>query len=356
MTATVTYWDYLQLNSLLESQGGVDGTDDNLSEDELHFIIVHQVFELWLKLILRELHMARDQMIAGRVDERNIPHVVRHLRRVNEILRLSIDGFDVLETLTPQDFLAFRGKLGTSSGFQSYQMRVLELILGLDPAERARYTQVADPIRELEEIALASPTGGNAVIALRQAKSQPSLKSALMNWLSRTPIQGSRPDDTGDDDVIQGFVREYRQCLQEREPELTHDFDAFLSPPATALETADVPVRSRVALLFIESYRDLPLLTWPYLLIETVVELEELLVLWRARHARMVERIIGRRIGTGGSPGVKYLDATTQYRIFHEFWTVRTLLVPRANCPTLQRPEIYELLGNFILPRKGNST
>ena len=82
---------------------------------------------------------------------------------------------------------------------------------------------------------------------------------------------------------------------------------------------------------FIESYRDLPLLAWPRLLIDTVVELEEQLVLWRTRHARMVERTIGRRMGTGGSAGVDYLDQTARYRIFTELWAVRTLLLPRRS-------------------------
>jgi tryptophan 2,3-dioxygenase len=99
--------------------------------------------------------------------------------------------------------------------------------------------------------------------------------------------------------------------------------------------------RIRAALLFIESYRDLPLLAWPRLLLDTVVEMEELFILWRTRHARMVERVIGRRIGTGGSSGVDYLDETARYRIFPELWAVRTLLLPRSALPPLQHPDLY---------------
>ena len=132
---STTYWDYLRLESLLALQGGL-GQGDAPSEDELHFIVVHQVSELWFKLALREIGLARDRMAAEWVGERAIPNVVRHLRRVNEIFKLSVDTFAVLETLTPQDFLAFRKKLGESSGFQSYQMRQMELLLGLLPGER----------------------------------------------------------------------------------------------------------------------------------------------------------------------------------------------------------------------------
>src|SRR5258706_14701097 len=110
----LTYWDYLRLVPLLGLQGGVEGDDAKLSEDELHFIVVHQVFELWLKLVLRELGMARDRLVAEWVPEKHLPHIVRHLRRVIEIFKLSIDLFGGLETLKPPDFLAFRKKIGES--------------------------------------------------------------------------------------------------------------------------------------------------------------------------------------------------------------------------------------------------
>ena len=100
-------------------------------------------------------------------------------------------------------------------------------------------------------------------------------------------------------------------------------------------------IRIRAALVFIESYRELPLLAWPRLLLDSVVEVEEQFVLWRHRHARMVERVIGRRVGTGGSSGVDYLDQTARMRVFTELWSVRTLLLPRTEIPTLLHPERY---------------
>ena len=101
--------------------------------------------------------------------------------------------------------------------------------------------------------------------------------------------------------------------------------------------------RPRAGLLFIESHRDLPLLSWPRTLIDRMIELEESMVKWRHSHARMVERIIGRRIGTGGSSGVDYLDATTKYRVFTDLWSVRTILVKSELRPPISDPDSMDL-------------
>jgi tryptophan 2,3-dioxygenase len=342
-TPPITYWDYLHLLPLLELQGGLGDSPDGPSEDELHFIVVHQVFELWFKLVLRELRLARDHMAAEWVGERAIPLVVRHLRRVNEVFKLSVDAFGVLETLTPQDFLAFRKKLGESSGFQSFQMRQLEMLLGLQPTERERH-KLPDPITRLEEMARQSPGAEKVLKAIQETRQEKTLRDALLAWLQRTPIQGSGPQNRGDEDVIARFIEGYRAGVERYDPALLPGFDGYL--------TAEGPLRPRVGLLFIETYRELPLLAWPNFLIETIVEMEELLVLWRTRHARMVERIIGRRPGTGGSSGVSYLDQTAQYRIFQEFWAVRSILIPREFRPRLERPELYQLAEEF-LPHPG---
>jgi tryptophan 2,3-dioxygenase len=103
--------------------------------------------------------------------------------------------------------------------------------------------------------------------------------------------------------------------------------------------------RARAGLLFIESYRDLPLLAWPRALVDSVVEMEQSMLLFRTHHARMVERMIGRRVGTGGSSGVDYLDATTKMRIFTDLWAVRTLLIKRSELPPVKKPEAYGFRG-----------
>lgn len=329
-----TYWDYLHLLNLLHQQHGFEESDEQLSEDELHFIVVHQVFELWLKLVLREVRAARDRLAAEWVPERHLPHLVRHLRRVIEIFRLSIDSFAVLETLTPQDFLDFRRKLGSSSGFQSFQMRELEVLLGWHFAHGA-----ADPVSEIDVLLRETPGGEGIAERLWHARQEPSLHDALMYWLSRTPIQGSFPKDEHDGSVVDQFCRDYVQAIARYDPALVDEFRRYVGQAGGQWQRR----RALLGIVFIESYRDLPLLSWPYVVLESVLEFEEQLVLWRTRHARTVERMIGRRSGTGGSSGFAYLDATTQQRIFHELWAVRTILLPREFLPPLRGHELYQL-------------
>ncbi len=359
---STNYWDYLRLDKLLDLQGGLEGDEQQLMPDELHFIIVHQAFELWFKLTLRELRLARDHLSKPEVPEEAIPYVVHHLRRVGEIMKLCVDQFRVMETLTPQDFLAFRDKLVPASGFQSFQMRELEILLGLGGDDRLNYGNT-NPLDHIEKLALTSPSGAMARDRLRAALSESTLKSALDTWLYRTPVQGSSPTDAGDTEAVDAFVGEYFAATQELNRQKVKTMSAALGGTAAQLEerfaktedearqflyALDAPEadrartkRIRAGVVFIESYRELPLLAWPRLLIDTVVEAEEQLVLWRSRHARMVERIIGRRIGTGGSSGVDYLDKTAQYRIFKELWTVRTILLPKPALPELKHPEAY---------------
>jgi tryptophan 2,3-dioxygenase len=341
---STNYWDYLRLVQLLDLQGGLGDDDGKLSADELHFIVVHQVFELWFKLVLRELRLARDQFAADWVPERSLPYVVRHIERVNAIFKLCVEVFSVLETLTPQDFLAFRTKLGEASGFQSFQLRQIELLLGLQAEERRRHHTIADPLERIEKDAATSPSGARVQEVIRQTRAEDSLRDALHAWLYRTPIQGSTPTSPGDADTVAEFLRAFRAGMERFDARLAADFDRLIAAADVTAEERARTVRIRAAILFIESYRELPLLAWPNTLLEAVVEMEELLVLWRTRHARMVERIIGRRPGTGGSTGVSYLDATAQYRVFHEFWTVRSVLIPRAYLPELKRREYYELV------------
>jgi len=356
------YWDYLKLQGLLSSQGGLEEDEATLMPDELHFIVVHQVFELWFKLVLRELRLARDHLGAPKVPEEVVPYVVHHLHRVNEIMRHTVDQFRVVETLTPQDFLAFRDKLVPASGFQSFQMREIEIILGLDETQR-RDTGLADPFDHIRRLVSTSPTGPEVWKKIEAAREEITLRSALHEWLYRTPIQGSSPSDFGDSDVVSRFIDAYLEaCDKLGQDQLARYKSVAPDDPATlggrlaqARQTAvsflsaeDIDEgdrerirRIRASLLFIESYRDLPLLAWPRLLVDTVVELEEQMVLWRNRHARMVERTIGLRVGTGGSSGVDYLDRTARYRVFPELWAVRAMLLPRTALPQLENPEFY---------------
>jgi len=361
--STPTYWDYLNLPDLLDLQSGLDDDESEISVDELHFIVVHQVYELWFKLVIRSMRLARDHLARPHVSEATIPHVVHHLRRVNTIFDLLVRQWRVVETLAPQDFLAFRDKLTPASGFQGYQLRVMEVLMGLDESKRIRYGHV-DPLSHIEDQAKSSPGGAVAWGAIAAAREEQSILAALNNWLYRTPIQGSTPDDPGDDATVQAFLEAYLAGLGtahegqlealiqrlggDERVRLTSQFSDIKQAARQFLMAEDViePERAnikriRAAVLFIESYRDLPLLSWPRLLLDMVVEFEEQVVLFRHAHARMVERVIGRRVGTGGSSGVNYLDKTVSYRVYRDLWAIRTLLLRRDRVPALQHPELY---------------
>ncbi len=362
-STTPTYWDYLNLDQLLSLQGGLEGDDEALLADELHFVVVHQTYELWFKLVLRSMRVARNRLDAPRVDEETIPKVVQQLRRINAILRLAVNQFEVMETLTPQGFLDFRDKLVPASGFQSFQMREIEILMGLEDAVRIHYAGV-DPIQHIEGAAHDTPAGRMARSHLDAVRQERTVLAVLHDWLYRTPIQGSSPEDPDDDAAVIRFLEAYLghmdsqldrnvarlvETLDVDDPaKMQKRFDGIRAAAreflfATTADPADQQRlrRIRAAALFIESYRELPLLSWPRLLLDLVVELEEQFVLFRHRHARMVERIIGRRVGTGGSSGVDYLDRTGQYRVFRDLWAIRTVLLPKAHLPELIDPGKY---------------
>ena len=362
----LTYWDYLKLDWLLTLQGGVGDDEGSLMSDELHFVVVHQAFELWFKLVLRELRLARDHLAAPRVPEETIPYVVHHLRRVAEILKLAVEQFRVMETLTPQDFLDFRDKLVPASGFQSFQLRAIEVLLGLEDWQRLSYGQT-DPLEHIRQAAERSPAGAPGLGHHRGGSegSQPAPRAPRLAVSNAHPgVRPRRPRRRGGDRRVPGGIPCRRRARRGRtgrvpvpaigvEPgRVRQRFAEGQRVASEFLSGADVDEarrprirRIRAALLFIESYRELPLLAWPRLLLDTVVEMEEQLVLWRSRHARMVERTIGRRVGTGGSAGVDYLDQTSRYRVFTELWAARTLLLRRDVLPPLRNPGFYAFAG-----------
>ena len=361
-TLTPSYKDYLDLDRLLSLQGGLTGDEADVSPDELHFIVVHQTYELWFKVILTELRAARDLLLIDPVPEEEIPRVVRHLDRVVAILRLAVEQFRVMETLSPQGFLAFRDKLVPASGFQSFQMRELEILLGLGVEEREEYEN-AHALEHLRRTAERSESSARAWARIEAAAAEPSLLFALSQWLYRTPIRGSTPGSPGDEEVVLSFTADYLAAadvegdrflarmsgipgrdtapVRARQAEAAEANRAFLAADAHPEPDRARVRRIRAAILFVESYRDLPLLAWPRTLLDRVVEVEEELVIWRSRHARMVERTIGRRVGTGGSSGVDYLDRTTTHRIFTDLWAVRTLLLRSEAVPPLPDQATY---------------
>ncbi|MFW9927884.1 MAG: tryptophan 2,3-dioxygenase family protein [Candidatus Thorarchaeota archaeon] len=361
-----TYWDYLKLDQLLNLQNGFNSEEKDISTDELHFIIVHQTLELWFKLIISDLMDIRNSFNMDFVPETTIPVVVEKLKRINQIFRLASNHFDVLETLLPQNFLEFRNKLGTASGFQSVQIREIEILIGLQDIERVSLGG-SNAIEHIKKASSISEAGKRAWNRIEAIKEETTLKDAVYEWLFRTPIYGSSPNDKNDFKIVNQFISNYlesynslldeqlakleatgiddNETLKKRIESSKDQIFKFLNAENIKNDSREKIKRIRSAILFIESYRDLPLLAWPRLVLDLIIELEELFIIFRHRHARMVERMIGKRVGTGGSAGVDYLDKTTKYRIFTDLWSVRTALLPKYILTQPKNDRFYQFVN-----------
>jgi tryptophan 2,3-dioxygenase len=334
MSVPITYGSYLSLDKILGAQEppGTDGRPRPLAHhDEMLFLIVHQTYELWFKQILHELRLARDLLAQDPVPEPDIMRVVMALGRVHEIEKVLVAQLGVLETMSSLDFLSFRDALGNASGFQSVQFREMELLAGLKDDARYEYEGASFERR------FAPPE----VERFQRLRREPTLRDVLVRWLSRTPLEPGF--EAAYLEAFEGYVRAQRD-LQARNPQLSaaereatfRRLDGYLAQGRAFLSGEEA--KARAACVFIASYRDEPLLHWPNRLLDSLLEFEELWRLWRFRHARMVERMIGLRVGTGGSSGVDYLDRTagSRYRIFTFILESRSFLVPRRLLPDLR--------------------
>jgi tryptophan 2,3-dioxygenase len=248
----LTYGSYLKIDELLSLQ---QPQSDPVEHDEMLFIIVHQVYELWFKQMLHEIDAAIRNLDAG-----DLLKVQKNFRRIHAIQHLLEEQIDVLETMTPQEFNAFRYRLNPASGFQSAQFREIEFLCGAAKSEDHRFLEPTEAERKTIEERLAGPT----------------LYDALKGVLAR-----------------RGYAVNAHEELIESLKSIYEDS---------------------------ERRYDL------YLLLEDFIEFDERFLLWRARHVRMVERMIGMKPGTGGSLGVSYLEKTLSKKFFPELWEFRTLL------------------------------
>jgi tryptophan 2,3-dioxygenase len=349
-----TYWDYLKLDKLLDLQNGLDKNESQLLPDELHFIIVHQIFELWFKLILSELRLVRDALLTSDSPEIPIPGVLRRLDRINRTLGAAAQQWEVMETMSPQEFLAFRDKLFPASGFQSFQFPEIEILLGLEEALLATTgnTRSLDHIRTM---ASQSEAGAHAWSRIENVRREKTLRSALDEWLQRWPIPNGR-DGTAVDDFLQSYLGAIRTYYAAQERQLMQAPDAsrmgiqarftasyreaeeFLLAMDSSESDQTRVRRIRASILYIETYNHPPALSWARMVISSVLDLESALLLWRTRHARVAERVIGRRVGTGGG-SANYLEQTLALRVFTDFWAARTHVLPHHFAPHIQQLE-----------------
>ena len=254
-----TYASYLKIDELLSLQQPRSAGPEH---DETLFIVIHQVYELWFKELLHEL----DRVV--QLLEADDSHRSQHtLKRVLTILKVMVAQLDILETMTPLEFLTFRERLDAASGFQSDQFRQLEFVLGVKSEQTLR----------------RFPEGSRARVALERRYRAPTLWDAFLHYLSR---------------------------------------EGYAVPPAQLTRNVKLAAEPspEVQRILIDLYRGDPKNAE---LCERLVDLDEGLQEWRYRHAKMVQRTIGTRPGTGGSSGAAYLAGTLGRPLFPDLWEIR---------------------------------
>lgn len=253
----LTYSAYLKLDQILTAQS--PGSE----HDEMLFIVIHQVFELWFKQLLHELDHA-----AAQIRSSNVGLTLHILKRIRTILKVMVSQVDVLETMTPVEFNSFRSRLEAASGLQSFQFREVEFMLGFkNPGVLSRYD---GEVRERLEQRLHAPTLWDAFLAFLAARGYDLPPAILARDFTQTV--------TADEQVVIVLEEVYRKDAEVIE------------------------------------------------LCESLTDLDEGLQEWRYRHVKMVQRTIGTKTGTGGSSGATYLMSTLDNPVFPDLWAVRSRL------------------------------
>jgi tryptophan 2,3-dioxygenase len=301
------------------------------------FIIIHQAYELWFKQILHELNIVRDIFKQPNIPN-NSPDIytsVHRLQRVCRILELIVSQMTIMETMTPLDFLDFRDLLRPASGFQSIQFKMIEATLGL------AYDQRHGKGYYLSQLNTSD------IDRVKNAEAEQSLLELVNNWLERMPFIKSDlywKDSEESPSFWQQYHQAYRNSLQEAELANLKTFEKLF------IQKEDYPAERRFsaeanrAALFIMLYRDQPLLHLPYELLNCLLEVDEFMAMWRYRHIHMVQRTIGKRVGTGGSTGADYLrTAADTHYVYKELAELTSFLLPRNELPALPEKLLRDL-------------
>jgi tryptophan 2,3-dioxygenase len=342
MQKNVHYSDYLQLDKILNAQTLESDLLQQHAHDEMLFIVIHQAYELWFKQLLFEIDSVAAIMQKPAVNDNSpeLQTVVHRLTRMVTILKVLVHQIDIMETMTPMDFLDFRDMLRPASGFQSWQFKLVEAKLGLKYQQRHGQEYYISQLRQQQ------------IDIIRQAEKERSFIELLNVWLERMPFfeeeanwknykpvsqtpppmgeAGRGPSPFWDD-----YRYIYASGLAEAEQNNIQFFDAVFADESASPERQLSPKACRAA-LFIMLYRGYPILQLPFQLLNGLLEIDEQLSTWRYRHMSMVQRMIGTRIGTGGSTGRDYLKgALDKHYIFAEISRLTSFLIERRKLPGL---------------------
>ncbi len=348
------YNDYLHLKKILDSQHLKSDEFGAHAHDEMLFIIIHQVYELWFKQIIFELDDLLSIFKENEINESHVGTAVSRLDRIIEIQKILIDQIRVLETMTPMDFLDFRDFLIPASGFQSVQFRLIENKLGLQPDKRFSYggTHYRSYLKSSDDD------------EVKGSESGPSLFKLLEKWLERTPfLQWGKTSFWNEyASAVRTMIASDRHLIENNENLSEKEKQKHLDEYAKTESSFGVVLdqtqhnalvskgewrlshKATQAALLILLYREQPILHNPHRLLTKLADVDELFTTWRYRHALMVSRMIGRKIGTGGSTGSTYLNQTAEkHRIFSDISALTTFLIPRSALPELPKHIVRNL-------------
>ena len=342
----LNYSDYLKLEDILNSQELKSAERGVPAHDEMLFIIIHQVYELWFKQVIHELNSVLDIFGKRSVVESDVSLAVARLDRIIEIQKILIDQVRVLETMTAMDFLEFRDDLFPSSGFQSAQFRLLENKLGLPKRNRISYGKedykTAIINKEKEQV--------------ERSEMERSLFELLENWLERTPFLSFEGFDFWEQysEAVRSMLAKEKEVIKSNPNYLDSEVEYHLLEHQRAVDSFEAMIdpkkhdqlvkknkkrlshKATQGALLIFLYREEPILHSPFNFLSRLMDMDELFTTWRQRHALMVRRMIGAKIGTGGSSGHAYLQATAdRYKVFTELADLSTFFIPRSALPEL---------------------
>ena len=342
----LNYSDYLKLDDILNSQKLKSAERGTPAHDEMLFIIIHQVYELWFKQLIHELDSVLLIFNKESVLESDVSLAVSRLDRVIEIQKILIDQVRVLETMTAMDFLEFRDDLFPSSGFQSAQFRKLENKLGLQRIDRINYggKDYKDAIKDKEKQ------------DVEFSESDRSLFQLLETWLERTPFLSFEGFDFWEQysDAVRSMLKNEERVIMNNPNYSESEIEYHLKEHGRAVSSFEAMIdpkkhddlikgnkkrfshKATQAALLIFLYRDEPILHSPFNFLSRLMDVDELFTTWRQRHALMVRRMIGAKIGTGGSSGHAYLKSTAdRHKVFAELADLSTFFIQRSALPEL---------------------
>ncbi|KAL4230055.1 tryptophan 2 [Mactra antiquata] len=347
--AGLTYSSYLQLNKVLDSQTVMSEVAGRPVHDEHLFIITHQAYELWFKQILFEVDSIRHIFMnpSKTLDESKTLNIINRLNRVQLILKLLADQFQILETMTPLDFLEFRGYLATASGFQSLQFRLIENKLGMNEEYRIKYNQ------QHYKRVFNDP---QSIAMLEDSLSSPSLFKLVEGWLERTPgleksefnfwMKYQKAVNRWIEDCWLTVAQKEEDPVKKETKMLEYQkqkdtFESIFDPEKhqVLVDRGDRRLSHKASqgALMISLYRDEPRFHQPFHLLTLLTDIDSLMTKWRSNHVMMVQRMIGSKVGTGGSSGYQYLRSTIsdRYKVFLDLFNLSAFLLPRDYIPPL---------------------